>query len=92
MTTFKMPDAVAARWPTVPGSHKYCGCKGCSDLGVDMELLYTVEALRDVLEQAAHVETIKGLLRAGGLVTNQDAWTLADRIEAHIRAMKEQIK
>jgi hypothetical protein len=40
LAALEQQEPVAARWPTVPGSHKYCGCKGCADLGGGMELLY----------------------------------------------------
>jgi len=82
----KMPTPVAARWPTIPGSHQYCGCLGCNRETIipPMEPLYTEDQLkqvrRDALEEAAH--TINTLM------PDADRGDCADAI----RAMKEQIK
>jgi hypothetical protein len=55
LDAIKVQEPVAARWPTVPGSHQYCGCKGCVDLGGDMELLYAAPV--------APVKTVQPLTR-----------------------------
>lgn len=50
-------EAVAARWPTVPGSHGYCGCVGCKPMA-DMEMLYLAAgAAQPVSATAPEVNT-----------------------------------
>jgi hypothetical protein len=45
----QLPMQVAARWPSVPGSHKYAGAGGCQpgSFGPDSEDLFTTAQLLD---------------------------------------------
>lgn len=50
-----LPMQVAARWPSVPGSHKYAGAGGCApgSFGDDSEDLFTTAQLLDYGDRRA---------------------------------------
>lgn len=50
-----LPMQVAARWPSVPGSHKYSGAGGCApgSFGADSEDLFTTAKLLDYGDRRA---------------------------------------
>ena len=50
-----LPMQVAARWPSVPGSHKYAGAGGCQpgSFGADSEDLFTTAQLLDYGDRRA---------------------------------------
>lgn len=51
----QLPMQVAARWPSVPGSHKYAGAGGCQpgSFGADSEDLFTTAQLLDYGDRRA---------------------------------------
>lgn len=51
----QLPTQVAARWPSVPGSHKYAGAVGCQpgSFGADSEDLFTTAQLLDYGDRRA---------------------------------------
>lgn len=53
-----LPIQVAARWPSVPGSHKYAGAEGChpGSFGDDSEDLFTTAQMRDYGDRRAAAE------------------------------------
>lgn len=54
----QLPMQVAARWPSVPGSHKYAGAGGCQpgSFGPDSEDLFTTAQLLDYGDRRAAAE------------------------------------
>lgn len=54
----QLPMQVAARWPSVPGSHKYAGAGGCQpgSFGADSEDLFTTAQLLDYGDRRAAAE------------------------------------
>ena len=62
----EMPEPVAARWPSVPGSHHYAGAGKCKpgSFGDSSEDLFTADQLRETVAKAvarkdAEIERLK---------------------------------
>ena len=74
----ELPGPVAARWPSVPGSHKYAGAGGCApgSFGEDSEDLHTTDQLQAYARQA------QAMVRAKMVPLEKDAIDAAAH-EAH---------
>lgn len=67
----ELPGPVAARWPSVPGSHHYAGAGGCmpNSFGEGSEDLYTTSQMQDYARQAVSAALAKQALRIDALET-----------------------
>jgi len=85
-TTFKMPEPVGHFYSDRYGYLQQAD----EEHSKETSPLYTVQALRDVLEQTAQIDW-HTLLREDGYVTNRQASDYEDKIAEAIRTMIKEI-